>query len=92
MAEISGADFQSSVSDDRFQFVFNHLSQPEKRQPAEPVLLKDNKGKIFAQLHTDGKKSRIEFAAGIDRGFVDAAMKTLVQQYDAFISAQSSKV
>jgi ParB family chromosome partitioning protein len=92
VAEISGADFQSSVSDDRFQLVFNHLSQPEKRQPAEPVLLKDNKGKIFAQLHTDGKKSRIEFAAGIDRGFVDAAMKTLIQQYDAFISAQSSKV
>ncbi|WP_312403043.1 plasmid partitioning protein RepB [Rhizobium sp.] len=91
MAEISGADFQSSVSDDRFQLVFNHLSKPEKRQPAEPVLLKDNKGKIFAQVHTDGKKSRIEFAAGIDRRFVDAAVKALIQQYDAFVSAQSSK-
>lgn len=91
MAEVSDADFRSSASDDRFQQIFNHLSKPEKRQPAEPVLLKDSKGKVFAQLHIDGKKSRIEFAAGIDRRFVDEAMKTLVQQYDAFVSAQSSK-
>jgi ParB family transcriptional regulator, chromosome partitioning protein len=91
MAEISGTDFQSSASDDRFQLIFNHLSTPEKRQSAEPMLLKDSKGKVFAQVHNDGKKSRIEFAAGIDRRFVDAAMKTLIQQYDAFVSAQSSK-
>lgn len=89
-AEISSADFQSSASDDRFQLIFNHLSKPEKRQPAEPVLLNDSKGKVFAQLHTDGKKNRIEFAAGVDRRFVDEAMKTLVQQYDAFVSAHSS--
>ncbi len=91
MAEVSGAAFQSSASDERFQIVFNHVSKPEKPQPAAPVLLKDSKGKVFAQVHTDGKKSRIEFAAGIDRKFVDEAMKALVQQYNAFLSGPSSK-
>lgn len=91
VAEVSGLTFQSSLSDERFQLVFNHLSKPEKPQPVEPVLLKDNKGKMFAQVHTDGKRSRIEFAAGIDHQFIDDAMKVLVQHYNVFVSGSSSK-
>lgn len=92
MAEVSDAAFQSSVSDERFQLIFNHLlSKPEKSQPSEPELLKDSKGKVFAQAHIDGKKSRIEFAPGVDRRFVDEAMKALVQQYNAFLSGPTSK-
>lgn len=91
VAEVSGSAFQSSASDERFQLVFNQLSKPERPQRSEPTPLKDSKGKVFAQVHNDGKKSRIEFAAGIDRQFVDEAMKVLVQHYDAFLSSPSSK-
>lgn len=92
MSEVSGAAFRSSASDERFQLVFNHLSKSARHQPAEPLSLKDSKGKVFAQVHVDGKKSRIEFSAGVDRDFVDQAMKVLVQQYDAFLSGKSSEV
>ncbi len=91
MAEVAGAAFQASASDERFQLVFNQLSKPEKSQPSEPTQFKDSKGKVFAQLHTDGRRSRIEFLPGIDRRFVDEAMKALVQQYNAFLSSSTSK-
>ncbi|TNM64010.1 plasmid partitioning protein RepB [Aliirhizobium smilacinae] len=90
-AELSNAAFQSSASDDRFQLIFNQLSKPEKPQHAEPTPLKDRKGKVFAHVHTDGKKSRIEFAAGIDPQFVEEVMDVLVRHYDAFLSSPPSK-
>lgn len=82
--------FQMAGSDTRFQRLFERLSKPRKTEQAEPVSLTDGQGKIFAQLRKDNKNTRIEFAAGVDRGFVERAANALVEQYNAFLASQST--
>jgi ParB family transcriptional regulator, chromosome partitioning protein len=82
--------FQMAGSDERFQRLFDRLSsKPQKTERAEPLALTDRHGKVFAQLRKDGKASRIEFAAGVDRNFVDEAAKALIEQYNAFLAGRS---
>jgi ParB family transcriptional regulator, chromosome partitioning protein len=87
--ETESQAFQMAGSDERFQRLFDRLSKPQKTERAEPLALTDHNGKVFAQLRKDGKASRIEFAAGVDRNFVDEAAKALIEQYNAFLAGRS---
>ena len=87
--ETAGEAFRNAASDERFQKLFDRLSQPDRPQKPEPTALKGSNGKVFAQLRNDGKTSRLEFSAGLDPRFVAEAVEALVQHYNAFQATQS---
>lgn len=76
--------FLEAESDHRFQILFTRLSRKPKAETIRPETLVDAGGRVFAKLKRDGRNARIEFANGVDPGFIDEAVELLARHHAAF--------
>ncbi|AGA10240.1 plasmid partitioning protein RepB [Sinorhizobium meliloti] len=86
--EIASPRFRAVDSDQRFQLVFNRLSQSDKPEQERPEELKDAAGRVFARLKRDGKAPRIEFLPGTHPAVVQEAVSMLAKWHAAFVENQ----
>ncbi|APG94197.1 plasmid partitioning protein RepB [Sinorhizobium americanum] len=89
-AEIGSPRFRSVDTDQRFQLVFNCLSESDKPEPEKPEELKDEAGRVFARLRLDGKAPKIEFLPGTHPAFLREAVSMLAKWHASFVKNQNS--
>lgn len=58
--EIGSEDFKHATSDERFQSLFDRLSKPSAKKALKLQIIKDEKGRAFAQFKTTGTKRIVE--------------------------------
>ncbi|HXV29158.1 MAG TPA: plasmid partitioning protein RepB, partial [Sinorhizobium sp.] len=88
--EIASPQFRAADTDQRFQRVFNRLSECDRPEPAKPEELKDEAGRVFARLRRDGKAPRIEFLPGTHPAFLKEAVSMLAKWHATFVENQKS--
>ncbi|MDX0926029.1 plasmid partitioning protein RepB [Sinorhizobium medicae] len=86
--EIASPRFRAAETDQRFQLVFNCVSERDKPEPERPEDLLDAVGQPFARLRRDGKTPRIEFLPGTHPAFVQEAVAMLAKWHAAFVEKQ----
>ncbi|MDK1374264.1 MULTISPECIES: plasmid partitioning protein RepB [unclassified Sinorhizobium] len=89
-AEIGASRFRAADTDQRFQLVFNRLSESDKPEPEKPEELRDEAGRVFARLKLDGKAPRIEFLPGTHPAFLKEAVSMLAKWHATFVKNQKS--
>ncbi|NRP72589.1 Chromosome-partitioning protein ParB [Ensifer psoraleae] len=88
--EVGSPQFRAADTDQRFQLVFNRLSQSDKPEPEKPEELRDEAGRVFARLRLDGKAPRIEFLPGTHPAFLKEAVSMLAKWHATFVENQKS--
>ncbi|CCE99521.1 plasmid partitioning protein RepB [Sinorhizobium fredii] len=88
--EVASSRFRAADTDQRFQLVFNCLSQSDKPEPEKPEELKDEAGRVFARLRFDGKAPKIEFLPGTHPAFLKEAVSMLAKWHASFVENQKS--
>jgi ParB family chromosome partitioning protein len=88
--EIASRRFRAADTDQRFQLVFNCLSESDRPEPEKPEELKDEAGRVFARLKLDGKAPRIEFLPGTHPTFIKEAVSMLAKWHASFVENQKS--
>ena len=85
--EIHSQRFRAASSDERFQMLFDRLTQRQVAEKPQAEVLKGSDGKVFAKLVRQGRGIRIDFAAGAAPDFLDAIAARLTEDYRRFVDS-----
>ncbi|MDQ0456498.1 plasmid partitioning protein RepB [Rhizobium paknamense] len=91
-ADVIASDlFRGAATDERFQMLFERLSQKKAVEKSEGDDIRGPDGKVFARFGRQGRRIRIEFLAEADPGFVEHFADRMAAAYREFLQESKSR-
>ncbi|MGG7517808.1 plasmid partitioning protein RepB [Allorhizobium undicola] len=84
---VSSERFRSAMTDERFQMLFDRLSERRAASREEPQDLRDPGGRVFARVAQQGRRIKLEFLADADPAFVEHFAERMAAAYAEFLKA-----